>query len=92
MLIAFDVDGTLIDCKDNPRSDVIEMFKKFQHKGHTMIVWSGGGCNYSEMWVRRLNLEAIVVPKCCCDVDIAVDDKMASEKWGKFKTRRIIQV
>ena len=32
------------------------------------------------------------MPKCCRDVDVAVDDAMDSENWGKFKAGKIIKV
>ena len=61
MIIAFDVDGTLIDINDNPREAVIETLKMVgQWEGITVIVWSGGGKDYASMWVRRLGLESYV--------------------------------
>ena len=92
MIVAFDVDGTLINYADEPRQEVLDMFKKYQDEGHTMIIWSGGGRDYAAMWARRLGLRALVMPKCCRDVDVAVDDAMDSENWGKFKAGKIIKV
>lgn len=61
MIIAFDVDGTLIDVNDNPRAHIIDMLKMFgQWDGIRIVVWSGGGKDYASMWVRRLGLENYV--------------------------------
>ena len=59
MKIAFDVDGTLVTFKDVPRWDIIELLKTLS-KYHTVIVWSGGGKDYAEMWVRKLFLDEFV--------------------------------
>lgn len=59
MTVAFDVDGTLIDTKDRPRWEVINMLKAFRPMAN-IIVWSGSGKDYAEMWVRRLFLEEYV--------------------------------
>ena len=61
MYIAFDVDDTLIvpavalDLEnDTPNYEVIALKKWFQNQGHYMIIWSGGGNSYAEMWARKL--------------------------------------
>jgi len=59
MIIAFDVDGTLVTYNDKPRWDIIELVKTLSQY-HTVIVWSGGGKDYSEMWIRKLFLEDFV--------------------------------
>ena len=59
MIIGFDVDGTLITYQDKPRWDIIEMLKTLS-KHHTIILWSGGGKDWCEVWVRRLFLEEYV--------------------------------
>ena len=50
MIIAFDVDDTLIVPsvatgfdRDTPNYDVIMLYRWFQSQGHTMVIWSGGG-------------------------------------------------
>ena len=78
LLVAFDVDGTLIDENDQPRQDVIDLLKAMS-KFCDVAVWSGGGCEYAEMWVRRLKLEDYVggtFSKSLIgdEVDIAFDD------------------
>lgn len=93
MKIAFDVDGTLINDHDQPKYDVIELFRWFQAHGHTMIIWSGDGVDYARRWSEKLGLKALILEKCSCDVDIAVDDMMESENWGRqFHARLVIKV
>lgn len=60
--IAFDVDGTLIRSDESPRWDIIAMLKTLQLSGggNRIIVWSGGGKDYADLWVRRLFLKEYV--------------------------------
>jgi len=64
MIIAFDVDDTLIIpsvatglATDTPSYEVIAIYRWFQSQGHTMIVWSGGGIDYAKMWADKLGLK-----------------------------------
>lgn len=59
MIIAFDVDGTLITFNDKVRRDIVQLLINLSQY-HRIIVWSGGGKDYAEMWVRRLFLEDYV--------------------------------
>lgn len=59
MIFAFDVDGTLITYSDKPRWDVIDTLRHLSKFG-TILVWSGGGKDYAEQWVRKLHLEEFV--------------------------------
>lgn len=93
MLVAFDVDSTLINDRDEPRYDVIDLFRWFQSHGHTMIIWSGDGVGYAQRWAEKLGLKALILEKCSCNVDIAVDDMMEQENWGRgFKAKLVIKV
>ena len=76
--IAFDIDGTLLNTKDNPNYWVIDLLLWFNKIGWDIIVWSGGGIDYTRTMVYRLGLEDIVriIPKASERVDIAVDDMM----------------
>jgi hypothetical protein len=87
MIIAFDVDDTLIipaiaignvvdAMKDVPNYDNIAIFRWFQQQGHNMIVWSGGGVDYAKMWAEKLGLFpcTIRVKEKNEHVDIAFDD------------------
>lgn len=81
LIIAFDVDGTLVG-KDSWNTDIIDLLKLLSSKmkNTKVIVWSGGGKDYAEMWVRRMGLEKFV-DSCYSKVgyngprvDIAFDD------------------
>ncbi|MDD5527768.1 MAG: hypothetical protein PHO56_02210 [Patescibacteria group bacterium] len=83
MIIAFDVDDTLIVPGvatglpfDTPNYENIAIFHWFQAQGNYMIIWSGGGCDYAQRWAEKLGLSpvAIRVKQKYDDVDIAFDD------------------
>jgi len=81
MIIAFDVDGTLIsNIDDSPKIEIINFLKSFS-KSDTILVWSGGGCDYAKMWVERLDLSEYVLQTFtkCLElrdwVDICFDDE-----------------
>lgn len=83
LIIAFDVDGTLISEDDVPQVPIINTLQVLSKltKNVRIVVWSGGGKEYAEMWVRRLKLEEYVW-KCMAKdrffhVDIAFDDQQA---------------
>lgn len=85
-IVAFDVDGTLIDADDKPRADVIEKLVEHARRGDEVIVWSGGGVDYARRWVARLGIGKFVhrvVGKGFYwkEVDIAYDDQVV--KLGK---------
>jgi len=65
LAIAFDVDDTLIIPSvvtglpvDTPNYETINLYRWFQDQGHYMIIWSGGGQSYAEMWGEKLGLKA----------------------------------
>lgn len=70
--IAFDVDGTLIDYDNKPRTEVIEKLIAHSNAGDGIIVWSGGGARYAQLWVERLGLTPYVN---------AVDSKMNAKRY-----------
>lgn len=80
--IAFDVDGTLVSYQDEPRWEVLAMLRLLS-KTNTIIVWSGGGKDYAEMWVRKLGIEKYVNgcrhkpmgTEKAVDVDVCFDDE-----------------
>ncbi len=72
-IIAFDIDGTLITNADTervhgvvsekevPHEDLIHMLKTFSRfKNVKIVVWSGGGKQYAEVWGGRLGLDKYV--------------------------------
>lgn len=81
IIIAFDIDGTL-NGEFGWNMEIVNLLKLLSSKmkNTKIIVWSGGGKEYAEMWVRRMQLEKFVDgcyhkvgyngPK----VDIAFDD------------------
>lgn len=77
-VVAFDVDGTLIDDMDQPRWEVIDLLRAFHALGWRVIVWSGGGDTYAKHWVYRLGLGEFVTYSVAKDkkegVTLAVDD------------------
>lgn len=85
-IIAFDVDGTLITNTGNVHPDVsndriVELLKTLSSfKNIKIIVWSGGGKEYAERWVRLLSLGDYVWKVASkmdhkeLNVDIAIDD------------------
>lgn len=89
MNIAFDVDGTLIDKDDKPIQKNVELLKALAHQPNTIIVWSGGGKQYAELWIKRLGIENKVAFVCGkltyrqdlphsvaqLGIDIAIDDQ-----------------
>lgn len=78
MIVAFDVDGTLIhqvgEKEDTPRYDVVQLFKLFESFECDMVIWSGSGTDYAERWAQKLGLVAGIVEKGSITPDIAVDD------------------
>jgi len=81
--IAFDIDETLINMQNAPKYWVIDLLLWFKKLGWDVIVWSGGGVDYTKTMVHRLGLQDIVrvIPKASEKVDIAVDDMM-DEKYN----------
>lgn len=92
-IIAFDVDGTLVDEITNaPKYWVIDLLLWFKKMNWDVIIWSGGGIDYAIMWTRKLGLidSVRVLSKWSIPVDIAVDDEAELEKTlytGKEKPR-----
>lgn len=97
IIIAFDVDGTLIQNGDPDRQHgsvnegdvpIVHQINTLQVLSHSknvrIVVWSGGGKQYAEMWGRRLGLDQYVWKyasklehdqiKAQCDFLIAIDD------------------
>jgi phosphoserine phosphatase len=69
MIIAFDVDGTLIDFDDNPRWRVIELAQHLAYLPHRVIIWSGGGKDYAEVVARRLGFHVSDGPTIGSEVE-----------------------
>ena len=86
IIIAFDVDGTLITNTGNCTPDVsnkriVDLLKILStFKNIRIVVWSGGGKEYAERWVRLLGIEDCVWKVFSklqwkeVNADIAIDD------------------
>lgn len=77
-IIACDIDGTIINFKDNPRYDVIALLKLFDKFGCKIYLWSGGGISYATTWANRLGLDYDVIEKGSIIPDIIIDDESAT--------------
>lgn len=87
LLVAFDVDGTLrCNCTDtcrDPNEEIVQLLRILSRfKNIRVIVWSGGGKEYAEGFVRRYGLEKEVPAHRCFskldapkDVKVAIDDQ-----------------
>jgi hypothetical protein len=101
VVIAFDVDGTLIRNSEGERQHgvpnnndvpIVHQINTLQvlstYKNVRIVVWSGGGKKYAEMWGARLGLDKYVWKyaskleheqiKAQCDFLIAIDDIQAT--------------
>ncbi len=57
IVVAFDVDGTLVNFDDTPNQDNILLFNHFQRLGCKTIIWSSAGQEYAESWCEKLGLK-----------------------------------
>ena len=105
MKVAFDIDDTLIipsvalegeyykrtSPHDVPNYETIAIFKWFQSLGCIMVLWSGGGVDYAQMWGDKLGLEPFIVltKEKQDDVDIAFDDCDVDLAKVNIKVKRI---
>lgn len=101
VIIAFDVDGVLIRNAEGERTHgipnnadvpIVHQINTLQvlstYKNVKIVVWSGGGKHYAEIWGRRLGLDQYVwryahkleheTLKNMCDFLIAIDDIQAT--------------
>ncbi len=58
MIVAFDADGTLIDEKDQPRLEVIELLKALS-LGNEIIVWSSSS-QHAEEIARKVGIFELI--------------------------------
>ena len=69
LIIAFDVDGTLIDFDDKPRWHVVELAEQLAFLPNRVIIWSGGGKDYAETVARRLGFHVSDGPTLGSEVE-----------------------
>ena len=60
MIVAFDVDGTLINDDDEWRMQAVNLARGFVAAGATLWVWSFGGMAYARTWADRLMVDHAV--------------------------------
>jgi hypothetical protein len=103
MIVAFDVDDTLIvpavatgSGRDTPNYDTISIFRWHEAMGHKMVIWSGSGHDWATVWSEKLGLSAeIWVKRKHLDeygvplVDIAFDDCDVDLAKVNIKVKRI---
>ncbi len=70
MIIAFDIDGILIDAEDGWITNNVDLAWAFSKAGAVIWVWSFGGEPYAKTWADRLLLDAgIPVAKALDKID-----------------------
>lgn len=63
-VVCFDIDGTLIDQADKPRTEVIAVLESFLALPNVrVVIWSGGGDGYAKTWAHRLGLNVMTAGK-----------------------------
>lgn len=83
VVVAFDVDGVLVDrSPDKNPEDMIMLMMFFKRIGAKIIVWSGGGVDYVQRRLSELTINMFVdeirVKGDGADVDICFDDQDVS--------------
>lgn len=77
IVVAFDVDCTLITSENVPNYKVIDLYRAHRKLGHIVVIWSGGGVEYAMRWAEKLGLKPnFIWPKEeTGKVDICFDDQ-----------------
>ena len=74
-IVAFDVDGCLIDIYGQTNMNMVDLARFFHSIGFSVVVWTGGGVDRAKQVVRETGLEDIaaayakgsIVPDICFD-------------------------
>lgn len=74
IIVAFDVDDTLIDHNNLPRYDIVQVFHFFKKCGCEMVIWSQCGEEYARKWAKFLGLDARIIPKSSIRPHLTFDD------------------
>jgi phosphoserine phosphatase len=81
VVVAFDMDGTLIDADGTYQPHIIGMLTTLaKFKNVKIVVWSGGGLPYAKYWGHKLGLDQYVwkyaskTEHAAIQPDIAIDD------------------
>lgn len=83
LVVAFDVDGTLINAENEANISMVNLLRIFATRlvNVEIIVWSRGGADYASLWVHRLGLSDLAIKTAdkldsdVIKVDIAFDDE-----------------
>ena len=103
LVVAWDVDDTLLipavaigdgtGGKDMPNHKNIQVLRWFSLQGHHVIVWSGGGVPYANMWVDRLGIrkhvDEVIIKEKNPQVDICFDDCDVDLATVNIKVKRL---
>lgn len=82
--VAFDIDDTLWRCRYStgkldqvPDFDLLHVLMWFVKNGDDVIVWSAGGVDYAQQFVRKMGIDdsVRVIRKGSEQVDLAFDDQ-----------------
>ena len=82
MIVAFDVDGTLIDDNDGWRTGAIDLATGFVHIGAILWVWSFGGHEYADTWRMRLHRDHGVITARALDKYDWINDQHMNRGEG----------
>jgi hypothetical protein len=73
--ICFDCNGTLLDFNDNPRQEIVNLFKALEKiPSIELYIWSHAGIDFAKQTAIQLKLKARIVKKLSFTPDIMVDD------------------
>jgi len=82
MIVAFDVDGTLIDDEDGWRTGAVDLARAFVGVGAILWVWSFGGHDYADTWRTRLIIEHGIISARALDKFDWINDKRTNRGEG----------
>lgn len=88
MIVAFDVDGTLIDKNNQPKYSTILGYLWFKEMGNRMIIWSASK-DWAANWNEKLGLKADIVASKIeakdLNADICFDDEFVELAKVNYK-------
>jgi phosphoglycolate phosphatase-like HAD superfamily hydrolase len=92
LVIAFDLQGTLIDTEtEEDQLALIYLIKRFKKAGHTIMVWTGGNVEDIDTALKELGLKDFIDYRCSkrkppIRPDIAFDDNPKAHLLGSKAT------
>ncbi len=86
--IFIDIDGTLTTHGNvqwaDPIQSRIDQVKKMLRDGKSVVIWSGGGCEYARTWASAYGLDKAV---CIGKPEMCVDDNPHIRPEGRMPIR-----